>query len=193
MDKLGRILGRSLSVKNTSLTALGGIVSSLSLFLMFLSGLIPNMTYVIPGITAILLICIIEEAELKWSFYIYIAVSVLSMLLVADKEAATMYVFFFGYYPIAKRLFETKLGRGLGLLAKFLTFNIMIVLGYLLIIYVFLIPVEGMEFLGKWTPLVLLGIGNIIFVIYDYVLSSLTVLYRNKLQSQVQKLFQFKR
>ena len=178
-------------MKNTSLTALGGIISALSVFLMFLSGLIPNMTYVIPGLTAVLLICTIQEAELKWSTFIFITVSILSMLLVADKEAAVMYVFFFGYYPIVKEFYERKLHRILCLLLKFLTFNVMVVLGYLLIIFVFLIPVEGLDFLGKWTPVVLLGVGNIIFVLYDYVLTSLTALYLKKVQPRVRKLFNF--
>ena len=85
-------------MKNTSLTALGGIITALSVFIMFLAGIIPNMTYVIPELASILLIVTTQEADLKWSVFIYAAVSLLSIFIVADKEAVVMYVFLIGYY-----------------------------------------------------------------------------------------------
>lgn len=178
-------------MKNTSLTALGGVITALSVFLMFLAGVIPNMTYVIPGMAALLLIVTVEETELKWSFFIYIAVSVLSFVIVTDKEAVIMYVFFFGYYPVFKKLTEKKLKKVPSLLVKFLVFNIMILLGYAVIIYIFLIPVEGLTVFGKYTPLILLAIGNLIFCIYDILLTNLTFLYNKNLKGQIQKMFHF--
>ena len=78
-------------MKNTSLTALGGIVTALSILFMFLSALLPFMTYVVPAFAGLLLIVTVREVDLKWSVYIYIAVSVLSLLVIADKESAVMY------------------------------------------------------------------------------------------------------
>ena len=178
-------------MRNTALTALGGIITALSVFIMFLSGIIPFMTYVIPAMSGLLLIVTVREAELKWSFFIYCAVSILSLMVVADREAAVMYTFFFGYYPVAKEFYDTRLKGLLKLFAKFITFNISVVLGYLFIVYIFAIPIEEMEEFGKYTNLVLLGLGNIIFVMYDFIIFNLTVIYKKVWHSRINKIFKF--
>lgn len=175
-------------MKNTSLTALGGIISALSIFFLFLAGVIPNLTYVVPAFAALLLIVTLEEAEPKWSLFIFIAVSLLSFFIVTDKEADIMYLFVFGYYPIAKKIFESHFPKWLSWLFKFALFNIMMILGYLVIIYVFLIPVEGLAEFGKWTPLILLAAMNVCLVIYDYLIGSLTALYHKRFHKKVSKM-----
>ena len=177
-------------MKNTALTALGGIITALSVFFMFLSGMIPNMTYVIPAFSGLLLIVTLEEAELKWSFFIYIAVSILSLIIVADKEAAVMYVFFFGYYPAVKKLYDAHFHGLLRILLKLITFNAAIILGYLLLIYVFLIPSDMMQdTFGVLGPVILLALGNVVFLVYDRLINSLTFLYRKNIHPRIQKLF----
>ena len=86
--------------KNSTKTAIGGIIAALSIVLMLLTSAIPTLTYAIPAIAGLLLVIIVIEVNKKWAFGVYFVVGVLSMLLVADKEAAVMYVMFFGYYPI---------------------------------------------------------------------------------------------
>lgn len=179
-------------MNNTSLTALGGIISALSVFVMFLSGVFPFLTYVIPALSGLILIVTVREAELKWSFFIYLAVSILSLLVVADKEAAIMYTFFFGHYPIFRELSERYLKGFFKLLAKFILFNASVVLGYLVIIYVFAIPVEGMDEFGKYTVPILLGAGNVIFVLYDYILSNLFFIYDRRWHKYIAKIFGIK-
>lgn len=176
-------------MKTTSLTALGGIVTALSVFIMFLAGVIPNMTYVIPGICGVLLIPTVREADLKWSVFIYTAVSLLSIFIVADKEAVVMYIFFFGYYTIVKNIYDRRIPQPLRILVKLITFNAAIILGYLLLIYVFLIPIEGMERWGKWTIYILLGIGNVVFLLYDWLLNRLNALYDRKLHRRLRGVF----
>ncbi len=176
-------------MRNTSLTALGGIITALSIFFMFLASLIPNMTYVVPAFAALLLIVTLEEAETKWSLFIFIAVAILSFMIVTDKEAAIMYLFVFGYYPIAKRFFEEKCPKALSWLLKIILFNVMLILGYLIIIYVFLIPVEGLDQFGKWTPFILLLGMNVCLVVYDYLINLLTGIYRKRYHGKVAKLF----
>ncbi len=179
-------------MKNTALTALGGIISALSVMFMFLSSLVPFMTYVVPAFAGLLLIVTVREFSLKWSIYIYIAVSILSLLVIADKEAAVMYTFFFGYYTIFKYFLDGKVkNKVVKTVIKFIVFNISVVLGYLLIIYVFAIPLEEMEEFGKYTSLVLLGLGNITFVFYDIVVRNLSIIYDNKWHSRIRKIFRF--
>ncbi len=176
-------------MNNTSLTALGGIISALSVFVMFLSGVFPFLTYVIPALSGLILIVTVREAELKWSFFIYCAVAILSMLVVADKEAAIMYTFFFGHYPVVRELFERHLKGVFKPVAKFALFNASVVLGYLVIIYIFAIPIEGLDEFGKYTVPILLGMGNVIFVMYEYILSNLFIIYDKRWHKHVAKIF----
>lgn len=178
-------------MKNTSLTALGGIITALSVFIMFLAGIIPNMTYVIPELASILLIVTTQEADLKWSVFIYAAVSLLSIFIVADKEAVVMYVFLIGYYPILKDIYDRRLHPVLRFLAKFVTFSVTTILAYLVIIYILLIPIEGMGRFGKYTAWILLAIGNVAFFLYDWMLGKLVLLYRKNMQKHIRKIFRF--
>lgn len=182
---------RGAVLKNTALTALGGVISALSVFIMFLSGIFPFLTYVIPVFSGLLIIVLVREVDLKWAFFVYCAVSILSLLMVADKESAVMYACFFGYYPIAKDIIEAHLKTPFSQLAKFLLFNVAIVLGYVAIIYVFGIPIEDMDEFGKYTPLVLLALGNLVFVVYDMLIRNLNFLYVKKLHKIISKIFDF--
>ena len=179
-------------MKNTSLTALGGIVTALSVFFMFLSSLLPFMTYVVPAFAGLLLIVTVREVEMKWSVYIYIAVSALSLLVIADKEAAVMYAFFFGYYPILFDFLNSKVKVTLfKTVLKFVIFNISVILGYLFIVFVFAIPIEEMEEFGKYTNLILLALGNLTFVFYDILVKNLSYLYDKAWRKQINKIFRF--
>ena len=68
--------------------ALGGIVSALCLLTMFLAGIMPALYLVLPMIAGILMMIIAVEVNTKWAFLTYIAVSLLSMFITFDKEAA---------------------------------------------------------------------------------------------------------
>ena len=85
--------------RNSSKTALGGIVAALSVTMMFLTAVIPTLTYALPAAAGVLLIIVVIDVDKKWAFGVYAAVSLLSLLVLPDKEAAVMYVFFFGHYP----------------------------------------------------------------------------------------------
>ncbi|MDO5448936.1 MAG: hypothetical protein Q4F70_04950, partial [Clostridia bacterium] len=74
---------------------------------------------------------------------------------------------------------------------RFIIFNVSVVLGYLLIIYVFAIPIEEMEEFGKYTSLFLLGLGNITFIFYDIVVRNLSIIYRKSWHDRVNKIFKF--
>ena len=89
-------------MKQSSKTALGGVVSALSVTLMLMTAVIPFMTYALPLLAGALLILMVIEINKRWAFIVYVAVSLLAVLVVPDKEAAVFYIAFFGYYPIIK-------------------------------------------------------------------------------------------
>ncbi len=182
---------RNPSFQNSSRTALGGIVAALSVTMMLLTTVIPVLSYALPAMAGILLILIVIEVDKKWAFGVYTAVSILALLILPDKEAALMYVFFFGHYPIMKAILEQKFQKVILWIFKFLLFNACVVAAYLVIIYVFQLPFEEMEEYGKWAIWGLLALGNVVFIVYDIALSRLVTLYLLKLRPSVRKLFRF--
>lgn len=181
----------SKSIKNSSKTAIGGVIAALSIVLMFLTSVIPSMTYALPAAAGILLVIVVIEVDKKWAVGVYTVVSILSILLIADKEAAVMYIMFFGYYPILKAVFEKHFNQILSWVFKLLVFNAAMVIAFLIVTYVFHIPFEEMETYGKSAAFILLGAGNLVFVIYDFALSNLIKLYNFRWRRHFRKIFKF--
>ena len=139
----------------SSQVAIGGMASGLCLLLMFLTGMIPFSEYACPTFAG---------------------------LVAPSKEAAILFLFFFGYYPVLRTILEQRVGvKLLRLVAKLLLFNVMIVLGYLVVINVLGIPdiLEEFGSFGKYSALVLLLFGNVFFLVYDYTVGNLTEVYRD--------------
>lgn len=176
-------------MRQSSKTALGGIIAALSLVMMLLSTVIPFLTYVLPAFAGAVLILMVIEINKGWAACTYAAVSILSLILLADKETAMMYVAFFGYYPIVKNVYESKLKKLPCIIVKFLTFNASVVAAYLAMIYIFAIPIEGMDDFGKATIPVLLVMGNVLFILYDYVMTRFITIYSIKFRKRFRNLF----
>lgn len=175
--------------RQSTKVALCGIISSVSVVLMFMTGLVPFLTYTLPAVSGALLAIVVIEINKKWATGAYIAISLLSLLIVADKEAAMFFVAFFGYYPIIKEVIENKLPKILEWVVKLLLFNVAAVAAYAVIIYVFGIPFDELEEYGKYSVLILLAMGNVIFVLYDYCMTSLITLYYQRWQKSFHNLF----
>lgn len=169
--------------------ALGGVFSGLCLLIMFLTGLIPFGTYAFPALAGAMLTVVLIENGSKVATMVYISVSFLSFFVVPDREAAMMFVFFFGYYPIVRKQIEKLKYKLVQFVLKFLLFNAAILLAYFLMIFVMGMPdlLSEMGELGKYSAYILLGSGNLVFFMYDYALGKYILLYiyriREKLSS----------
>lgn len=180
-------------MRNSSKTAMGGMISALSLVIMLLTAVIPYLEYALPAMSGVLLVLIVIEINKKWALCTYAAVSILSFLILPNKEAAMMYFAFFGCYPILKPVLEGKIkNSSICWIIKAVFFNTVAVAAYLVIIYVFGMPLDDFEDFGKWTVPVLLGMGNIMFVLYDICITRLVTLYLHKWQKKFRKLFKFR-
>lgn len=175
-------------MKQSSKTAVCAMVAALSVVVMMLT-VIPIMTYTAPAFAGLLLIIVVIEIDKRWAVGVYVAVSVLGLLIAADKEAAVMYLAFFGYYPILKAVLESHLPRWAETVLKFLIFNVAMIGCYFVLIKVFGMPMDDMNELGKYGPLILLGMGNVVFLLYDYALTKLVIVYQMKWQDKFRRLF----
>lgn len=176
-------------MKQSSKTALGGIVSALSVVLMLMTAVIPFMSYALPLMAGALLILMVIEINKSWAFIVYVAVSLLAVFVVPDKEAAVFYVAFFGYYPIIKSTLEKHLPRVLEWVVKFFIFNAAVIAAYFFTVKVLGIPFDDMGEWGKYGVFALLAVANVTFLVYDIMLTKLVTLYLYKFRKSFKKIF----
>lgn len=152
--------------------ALSGILAALAIVIMCLGGLIPVATYVCPVLCAIICFLVHRFCGKRYAWSWYAAVSILSILMGPDKEAALVFVFL-GYYPIIKPLFDRV---RFGIILKILFFNFSTVVVYLLMIFVlgFESVISELAGIGYLWLFVLLILGNITFLVLDFVLTHIS-------------------
>ena len=154
--------------------SLGGMLAALALVIMNLVGMIPVATFVCPMLCMMILTLVIRFCGKRIGWAWYGAVSILSVLLAPDKEAAAIFVFL-GYYPLLKPSLD-KLKSG-GLL-KLLFFNSVILLMYWLLINLFGLAQIAQEYreLGLAMTIFTLITGNLIFFMLDKILARLAIM-----------------
>ena len=169
--------------------AMGGILAALSVIFMFFTSIFPSMTYAAPAVCGALLMVSVIEISSWFSLIIYAVVGFLSIFLVADKEAAIMYLLFFGYYPIIKGTIEGKLSLIPSWICKYIIFNIGVIVSYFICSKFLGIEYDEIGNFGKMSVIILLIMGNIIFAIYDLALTRLVSVYLRHWQKYVKRLF----
>lgn len=181
-DKRGAIHRR------TGRVALSGVVSGLSVAVMLASALLPSMTYALPMIAGALVVIPCIEFGTGAAMSVYAAVSLLSFILPADKEAAFMYVLLFGLYPVLKKYFEQIPSRIVEYIAKFAYFNLAAGGAVFLADRLLGIPFSDTA-LGRWGIPLLLAAGNVCFLIYDVTLTKYITLYIRRARPVLAKVF----
>ena len=164
--------------KRTAQLALASVLCALAVTVMMLGGLIPAATFCCPMLAGFLTIPILCECGAGMALCAWAAISILSCLLGPDKEAAAIYLFL-GWYPVLRPKLE-KLRQPLRFLLKLLIFNCAVFAVYSLLLFVLGLESLRAEFsdMGKIMLLVTLVLGNGIFILFDFVLPRLELLYR---------------
>ena len=145
--------------------AMGGVFAALAVVIMCLGTIIPVATFVCPMACMVLLTVVYRLTGVRIAWAWYAAVSILSLLLGPDKEAASVFLFL-GYYPIIKPWIDKS---RLAFLWKLAVFNVSIFLMYSVLIYMFGMDaiVEDFEELGTVMTVVTLILGNITLFLLD--------------------------
>ena len=173
-------------MKKSKQIALCSMLAALSLTLMFLGSIIWAFTYIAPLVSSLIMVIICDTAGKRSAFITYLAVSIIALFFLPDKECALTYVFFFGYYVIIKGSIERIKPKALSYFVKLLIYNIGIITSQLLLVYAFRIPFEG--FWGIWGIVILILVSNFVFVAYEIMLNKVLILYECKYKSKIHKL-----
>ena len=148
--------------------ALGGILAALAVVVMSMGTLIPVATYVCPMLCAILLQIVLRICGRRIAWAWYGAVTLLSLLMAPDKEAAAVFLAL-GYYPIVKPKLD---GLPEKWIWKLLFFNGVILLTYWLLMHLFGFAQVAAEFaeMGGILTVLMLLLGNVTFFLLDKLL-----------------------
>ena len=171
--------------------ALCAVIAALEVVMMMAAGLFRIGTYALPCFAGLLSIAIVIEYNCKWAFGVYGVSAVLSFFLTADKEAALLFILFFGYYPILKNILDRRVKNVvLSYIIKFALFNAAAVASFFAATYLFSLPAEEFTLFGVYVPFVFLLLGNVFFFIYDIAVNAFVRLYVQRLRKALFGRFQ---
>ena len=172
---------------STKSMAMGGIFSALAVVLMLAGGYISIGTFAAPIFAGICLLPIALELGGKWALLCYLAVSLISAMLVPDQELVLFFIALFGYYPILQPKIMRIKNRVLRMTAKLLLFNLAVAAVYALLLLVLASPALLAEFnhnsLAFWVVLLLLA--NFTFILYDILLDKARYIYVSQIRNRL--------
>ncbi len=169
--------------------SLCGIMCGLALAVMFIFGMVPSFEYITPAAAGILIWVVREQLGVKYGLVSYLAVGILCMLLTMNYEVSMMYLFLLGYYPILREYFQKIPTIILRSVVKLALYAASAVSVYLILIYLFGMTalMDDMGDLGKYGQWVLLGMGALAFMMYDFFLNLFKPFYEKLLRPKIQK------
>ena len=171
--------------------AFTAVVAALAAVFMNKAGVIPVAKVSLPAIAGLLAIPVVYECGVRWGFGLYAVVSVLSFLFTADREAALLYIVFFGYYPVLFALLGRMRVRWQRVLAKVVLFNIAMALETLAALFVLGIPQEALFIGGQWGIALMVLLLNLLLLLYDYTIPGLIFWYGKVIHPSVARLFRY--
>ena len=125
------------------------------------------------------------ETDFKWAAGSYAAVSLLSFLIGAPKDAFCAYVFFFGYYAFVKLKLDKIRPKAVGWVVKFAIFIAGALATYFAATIIFGINAEDFGFFGKSFIYVSGILAVVAMAIYDVALKGIYAFYFQKMRKKV--------
>lgn len=169
-------------MKTNALT-LGGILVALSILLLYLTTLLPTNTFVLLTLVSFVPPIAFMEKGLKTALLVYICTGLSSLLLIPI-NITLLYLLFFGLYGIIKGLIERFNKPFVEIVLKLLFFNSLFLIGVFLLsrflgidlqntFITHLASIWAFHLNAHTSFLILWGLAQPIFLIYDYALTLL--------------------
>ena len=165
--------------------ALGGICAGLSIVLLACTGLFPYATAALPALAGFLTAPVVIESGKRWAVLTYAAVAAVAVFITPDISAAFAYIFFFGYYPILKSLIERLRKIVLEWILKLAAVNLAITAVYLVVRSFFSLAETEVILFGIDVTWAFWIAANVVFVLYDIVLTRLIGEYVRRLRPKL--------
>lgn len=157
--------------------ALSAMFTAISVFLCFFASIFPSMSLSITGIAGLISAIALLQCGCKYSLLVYIASSILALLLVPNKQCAVAYLVLFGHYPMLKMFTERLKSKVIVWAAKICEAGLLYFVVFLISTYIL-----GIHDSVGAVESVLTGIFFVVvFVLYDICLDRIMKVYISKL------------
>ena len=153
--------------------AVCSMTAALGVVVLLLGAVLELGMYVCPMVVGLCLIPIGRKYGLRYQLMLWVVISILSFLLVPNPEENLVFAGLFGWYPVLQPRMQ-KLPKLLRTLLKLLLFNVVVIALEALVLYV-LVP----EAIDSAMLILLLLLGNVMFVMYDRVVERFDVIEAN--------------
>lgn len=166
--------------------AFSAILMALAVVCLYGATIAPSAKISLLALTSVFGAVSVAEYGPKYGVTHYVGVSLLSLLLIPSKMLVIVYIIFLGYYPVVKTLIERIGKRWLEWIVKIAVFNLFLIIGYFVFKAFFLPSIESavVDLALKYLPWVILAL-EVIFVLYDYILSYIITYYYKVLQVKI--------
>ena len=167
----------------TKKIAFCGIFAAVSVVILFIASLTGIGTFAGPILASIVLTIVLTEYNKRSAVLVYAVVSVLSLILMPDRELAAAYVCL-AWYPIVRERVAQKKNMMLRILIKLLLYSVSIGL-----FYEGSLLVTGIRFgdgeLTKTVLWILFTLGAITFLITDKIYEKIGLLWAKKWRKSI--------
>lgn len=171
-------------MKNNKKIALSGMMCALSVLIMLIGSLFQTLDLTAAAAAGLTVVFAMVELSNKYAFSVYLVSSLLAFLLLPNRSPALIFAAFAGLYPILKGYLQRIKSKWLAYAAKIIVFNI----------FFTAIILIGKNLIGLKDDFYNFGyviylLGNITFVLYDFALDRLIMLYVLKIKRIFDKSF----
>ena len=146
------------------------MMAALCVVLMVLGAILELGMYACPLFAGLCFIPIGQKYGRKYHITLYVASSILCFLMVPNMEENLMFAGLFGWYPIVRPVLQ-KLPKVIRWICKLAIFNVVVIAIEWLVMTI-LVP----EAIGGTLLWVLLILGNITFLAYDFMIPKMEIL-----------------
>ena len=164
------------STRNTRVLALSSMFTALGVVILYLGSFFEIIDLTVAAMAGLLVLLAVIEMNKRTATMIWLATSVLSLMLLPNKFIALGYALFFGCYPLVKALAE-PLSRLLSWVIKLVFVFLAMVALVLLSHYLLAMPPEA-----PWMMVAFFVLALFTSVIFDIALTKLVTLYLYRLR-----------
>jgi hypothetical protein len=169
---------------STKKIALSGMLSALSVMLMLIGSLFQTLDLTAAAAAGFTVVFAMIELGIRYAYAVYTVSSILAILLLPNKSPALIFAVFGGLYPIMKAYLQRIRSKWLSYIAKLAVFNLLFSAIITAGKYIFMLSDDFYSF-----GLVMYLLGNIAFILYDYALDKIILLYIVKIKKIFDKSF----
>lgn len=152
-----------MSRDKTKNIAFSAVFVAISVVLCILASVFPTMSLTITAAAGVVSAVALIQCGYRYALLVYIAASLLTLLLSPNKECAVYYIVLFGHYPLLKTFTERISNKAVSWCVKIIEANVLYSIVFFIISYI----IGIYEAIGLKELLITAAAYNTAFVLYD--------------------------